>query len=278
MNAKPLTATQWRRHPLPAIGATHSKEDRGSVLIVAGSEHTPGAAWLAAVAALRSGAGRLTVATASGAIGNLAPGLPEAMVVPLRVGHVFEECIVKADSIVIGPGWEPNAASKRWTQRLLARTKCPVVIDAGAMHAWGDVEKPSRCILTPHAGEMAKLSGHTRTYVENNAANVAGDFARREGVVLLLKGAKSFLARRDAPVWIYEGGHPGLGTSGSGDVLAGCIGGLAARGLDPFWAAAWGAHLHGSAGRHLAKTIGPTGFLAREIADAFPSLLRSMQR
>ena len=125
---------------------------------------------------------------------------------------------------------------------------------------------------------MAKLSGHTRTYVEDNAIKVASDFARREGVVLLLKGAKSFLVDAKAQVWIYQGGHPGLGTSGSGDVLAGCIGGLAARGVDPFWAAAWGAHLHGSAGRHLAKTIGPTGYLAREIADAFPVLLRSFQR
>jgi ADP-dependent NAD(P)H-hydrate dehydratase len=278
MNAKPLTSAQWRRHPLPDIASTHSKEDRGSVLVVAGSERNPGAAWLAAIAALRAGAGRLTVATASGAIGNLAPGLPEAMVVPLRVGRVFEKCIERADSIVIGPGWEPSAVSKRWVQRLLAQTKCPVVIDAGAMHGWGDVERPSRCILTPHAGEMAKLSGHTRTYVEKNAVRVASDFARCAGVVLLLKGARSFLVDGDGPIWMYTGGHPGLGTSGSGDVLAGCIGGLAARGLDPFWAAAWGAHLHGSAGHHLAKTIGPTGYLAREVADAFPTLLRSFQR
>ena len=125
---------------------------------------------------------------------------------------------------------------------------------------------------------MAKLSGHTRRYIEENAAQVAGNFARRNGVVLLLKGAESFLAESDGLVWTYRGGHPGLGTSGSGDVLAGCIGGLAARGLDPFWAAAWGAHLHGSAGRHLAKTIGPTGFLAREIADAIPTVLRTFQR
>lgn len=273
--AKRLTSRQWRQHPLPDVGATHSKDERGSVLVVAGSERNPGAAWLAGVAALRAGAGRLTIATAAKAIPIIAATLPEAMLVPLRPSATLSACIERADCLVIGPGWDAGAAAKRWVQRLLAETRRTAVLDAGALHDWSDVPAPQRCILTPHAGEMAKLSGHGRAYVEERATEVASDFARHAGVVLLLKGPTSYLVEADGPVWLHEGGHPGLGTSGSGDVLAGCIAGLAARGLTPFWAAAWGARLHGLAGKYLARTIGGSGYLAREIAASLPQMMKT---
>ena len=274
-HCKPLTSRQWRQHPLPRIDATHSKDERGNVLIVAGSERNPGAAWLAGVAALRAGAGRLTIAIAPQAIPLIAPTLPEAMFLQLRASEKLHTCIESADSVVIGPGWDADASAARWVKTLMTQTRAPVVIDAGALHAWSDVAAPARCILTPHAGEMAKLSGHTRSYIEKNPAQVASDFARRAGVVLLLKGPTSYLVEADGPVWLHEGGHPGLGTSGSGDVLAGCIGGLAARGLSPLWAAAWGARLHGLAGKQLARTIGGSGYLAREIAAALPRVMQT---
>jgi ADP-dependent NAD(P)H-hydrate dehydratase len=275
--ARPLTPREWREHPLPPIDSTHSKDDRGSVLIIAGSERNPGAAWLAAVGALRAGAGRLTIATMPRAIPLIAPTLPEAMVMPLRRSDALSERIERADSVVIGPGWNADNAARRWTRWVLQRTTKTVVVDAGALHGCDDAPMPRHCILTPHPGEMAKLSRHTREYVEKNPERVARDFARKAGVVLLLKGPTSYLVEADGPLWAYDGGHPGLGTSGSGDVLAGCIGGLAARGLLPFWSAAWGARLHGEAGRLLARTIGPSGYIAREIADALPNVMRRHQ-
>lgn len=275
---RPLTSRQWRGHPLPDIDATHSKDERGNVLIVAGSERNPGAAWLAGVAALRAGAGRLTIATAPKAIPLIASSLPEAMFLPLRASDQLSACIERADSVVIGPGWEAGATAKRWMRMFLAETRAPMVIDAGALYEWSDVPAPRRCILTPHAGEMAKLCGHSRDYIEKNPARLAADFARHAGVVLLLKGPTSYIVEADGPVWLHDGGHPGLGTSGSGDVLAGCIGGLAARGLSPLWAAAWGARLHGLAGKYLARTLGGSGYLAREIAAAIPQMMNAQLR
>ena len=270
--ARVLSSAQWRAHPLPSV-STHDKGERGNVLVVAGSAKNPGAAYLAGVAALRVGAGRLTIAASTDVLAHLGAMIPEAMLVPLRRSALLDSCVDEADSVVIGCGWEANAISARWRSSLLEATRAPTVVDAGALHAFESPVWPARCVLTPHAGEMAHLIGEERGVIESHAAKYATEFARAAGVVMLLKGPTSVVAEPDGRTWLHRGGHPGLGTSGSGDVLAGCIGGLLARGLAPSWAAAWGAHLHGAAGRHLARRIGQTGYLAREIADALCAVL-----
>lgn len=273
MRARLLSARQWRAHPLPSLD-TKEKGERGNVLIVAGSPENPGAAYLAGVAALRVGAGRLTIAATPQTLVHLAPLVPEAMLISLRASSCLTSCLKSADALVIGPGWQANATARGWCAQLLGQVRASTVIDAGALHGFAPPTWPSRCVLTPHAGEMAHLSGHSKAVIEERPVEIARDYASENGVVLLLKGPTSVLADPEGSVWLHRGGHPGLGTSGSGDVLAGCIGGLLARGMEPLWAAAWGAHLHGRAGRLLAQRVGPTGYLAREIADALPSVLR----
>jgi NAD(P)H-hydrate repair Nnr-like enzyme with NAD(P)H-hydrate dehydratase domain len=123
---------------------------------------------------------------------------------------------------------------------------------------------------------MASLLGIPKERIEREPAAVAIDAARRFGAVVALKGAESWIATPDGPLYHYTGGTVGLATSGSGDTLAGVIAGLAARGASPTTAAVWGVYLHGAAGRALARRMGRVGFLARELLDEIPPLLRRL--
>jgi NAD(P)H-hydrate repair Nnr-like enzyme with NAD(P)H-hydrate dehydratase domain len=127
--------------------------------------------------------------------------------------------------------------------------------------------------MTPHSGEMAALLECHKDAVTADPAGVAADVARRFGAVVVLKDAETVIAAPNGKLLHYAGGGVGLGTGGSGDVLAGAIGGLLARGLPPLVAAGWGVWLHGEAGRALATRIGPVGFLARELLPELPRLL-----
>lgn len=130
-------------------------------------------------------------------------------------------------------------------------------------------------MITPHAGEMARLLGIDRSEVEADPLAAAHRAADRLGCVVIMKGAQSWIVAPSGEPWLYGGGGIGLATSGSGDVLAGIVAGLLARGAEATTAAAWGVYLHGQAGRRLAERIGPLGFLAREIADEVPAILRA---
>jgi hydroxyethylthiazole kinase-like uncharacterized protein yjeF len=132
---------------------------------------------------------------------------------------------------------------------------------------------PARVLLTPHAGEMAKLTGLTKDAVVADPAAVAARAARRWNAVVALKGSVTYVATPAGRLWCHQGGNVGLASSGSGDVLAGIIAGLAARGAALEQAAAWGVALHAHAGDRLAKRIGTLGFLAREIGAEIPGLL-----
>jgi hydroxyethylthiazole kinase-like uncharacterized protein yjeF len=134
----------------------------------------------------------------------------------------------------------------------------------------------ARAVLTPHAGEMAALLGVEKQAVENDPAELARRAADKFGAVVVLKGAESWIATPAGALYRYDGGNVGLATSGSGDTLAGIVAGLAARGAPPLNAVVWAVYLHGSAGRALAKRIGPLGFLARELLAELPPLLRRL--
>jgi len=273
--------------PLPQPG-DEGKESRGCVLVIAGSAEMPGAAWLAGEAALRAGAGKLVVATAASAAPHLAVALPEARVIALpetaKGGiappaiELVQEPASRADAILIGPGMQDEAATcglVRALLRTLAGT--PVLLDACAMGAVKDrqgrgaTEGP--LLITPHAGEMAHLMERDKADVERAPGPVALDAAHRFGAVVALKGAITHIAAPDARAWRHEGGNAGLGTSGSGDVLAGLIAGLAARGAPLEQAAAWGVRLHARAGERLAARLGMLGYLARELSYEVPALL-----
>jgi hydroxyethylthiazole kinase-like uncharacterized protein yjeF len=249
----------------------------------------PGAALLAGVSALRAGAGKLQLAAGPDWAAALALAVPEARVIRVAVspnGELSARAVeqladpaVRTDAVVVGPGMlDEGAAAELVRAFMTLKTRAAFLLDAAALTGLEAVEdlKPlsGRAVLTPHAGEMAKLLNVTKEVVERDPVAIARKAAAQAGSVLVLKGATTYIADPDGRLLINEDGAIGLGTGGSGDVLAGVIGGLLARGAEPLIAAAWGVHLHARAGEALSERVGPLGFLAREIPDEIPRLLR----
>ncbi|MBB5859570.1 NAD(P)H-hydrate dehydratase [Xanthomonas arboricola] len=280
-----LTATALRSMPLPAPGG--DKEQRGRVLIVGGSMRVPGAVLLAGEAALRTGAGKLQIATAASVAPGMALAVPEALVLGLAQngqgeivrGHrALDGAMAACDAAVIGPGMASSATTTAMVRRAAEQAVCTLVLDAGALSRGLRAPIGRPFVLTPHAGEMATLAGDDKAAVEAAPGAYALKFAQKLRSVVIVKGADSFIAGPDGVVWMHRGGASGLGTSGSGDVLAGLIAGFAARGCDALGAALWGVFVHAAAGRQLAKRIGPVGFLARELGAEVPGILDRLAR
>ncbi len=273
-------------NPLPRV-VDGGKETKGRILIIAGSREVPGAALLAARAAMRAGAGKLRIATVESIATHVAVAMPEAMVIGLpehrdggfagsAVGKI-EELAADADAIAAGPGMSPGNICERISDVLLG-SPASLALDAGILRSLQPLEKaeldrPVMPILLPHAGELADLLEIDEAKVEADPIKAGHRAAQLYCSVVLVKGVTSHVVHPDGRSWTYDGGAPGLGISGSGDVLAGIVGGLLSRAADPLAALLWGVWLHGEAGAALAKTIGPIGFLAREIAEQVPALL-----
>ena len=280
--------------PLPQPGSDSDKDERGRVLVIAGSREMPGAAWLAAVASLRAGAGKLQVATAASVAPGLALRIPEARVIAMpetSSGGLamsgldrIEALLEKTDAIVIGPGLQDETATRLFTRHLLARASpAAFVIDALAMNVIADFADLADVatftrppLLTPHAGEMANLTGFDKEQVAADPERAAREAAARWNAIVALKGATTFIATPDGRAWRHSGGHVGLATSGSGDTLTGIVGGLAARGAPLEQAAVWGVALHALAGQALADRVGPLGFLASELPAEVPRLMQRL--
>ncbi|MCC8441588.1 NAD(P)H-hydrate dehydratase [Xanthomonas cannabis] len=280
-----LTAAALRAMPLPAPGG--DKEQRGRVLIVGGSMRVPGAVLLAGEAALRTGAGKLQIATAASVAPGMALAVPEALVLGLAQngqgeivrGHrALDGAMAACDAAVIGPGMASSATTTAMVRRAAEQAVCTLVLDAGALSRGLRAPIGRPFVLTPHAGEMATLAGDDKAAVEAAPGAYALKFAQKLRSVVIVKGADSFIAGPDGVVWMHRGGASGLGTSGSGDVLAGLIAGFAARGCDALTAALWGVFVHAAAGRQLARRIGPVGFLARELGLEVPGILDRLAR
>jgi len=287
----PVTRALLRRMPLPALASDDDKEARGRVLVVGGSMLVPGAILLAGIAALRAGAGKLQLATVRGAAVNLGLAVPEALVVPLaqtRAGEIagsraadsLGPYAAAADAVLIGPGISGGRSVHGLLAAMVARVgeNATLVLDGAAVVGLRDDQKllttlRGRVVLTPHAGEMASLLGLDRHEVEKAAPVIAQQAARRFGATVVLKGAQSWIAQAHGGLFRFSGGSVGLGTSGSGDTLAGIIAGLAARGASPGTAAAWGVWAHGAAGRKLAQKMAKVGFLARELLAEVPAFV-----
>jgi ADP-dependent NAD(P)H-hydrate dehydratase len=288
-DATVVTPAVLRDWPLPMPGREADKNARGSVLVVAGTVRTPGAALLAGIAALRAGAGRLSVATSAGSAPGLGVALPEALVAglpetpdgnvsgdaaPVLAGTLLE----RATAVLIGPGFEDPDATTELLRRLLPEVgeDTVVVLDAMALGCLGKRPELTEglhapLILTPNQAEGRILLGTDDAVAPREATP---RIAEKYGAVVALHGV---VAAPDGRAWVDETGHQGLGTSGSGDVLAGLVVGLAARGAEPAQAACWGSHLHGAAGDRLAARIGRLGFLARELLDEAPLVLTELQ-
>jgi ADP-dependent NAD(P)H-hydrate dehydratase len=271
-----ITPRLLREWPLP--DPQGGKEARGTVLVVGGSRFTPGAVLLAGVAALRAGAGRLQLAVTSSTAAALSIAVPEAKVVGLPetdagsvsgdVPQHLLELAAQADVLTVGPGLDDVDETATLLARLLdaADSAAAVVLDAYALGALSRdagllAGHPSRVVLTPNLVEAEHLLGEA---AGDDLAAAAMTLARKYSAVVSLYG---HIAAPDGRCWREESGDAGLGTSGSGDVLAGIVAGLLGRGADAAQAASWGAFAHAVSGQRLAPRYGRTGFLARELVD-----------
>ena len=284
--ARPLTRTTLKAHPPPPV-VDGDKETTGLILVLAGSRQVPGAALLVATSAMRVGAGKLRIATVESVAPQLAIAMPEAYVVALpehrdggfarsAVAEIREEA-ERATAVVGGPGVEHSPVCARIAGALL-ESSAQVVLDAALLHSLQPVKDDGRGrdrlpILLPHAGELASLLECDEQEVADRPLECGRRAAQLYDALVLVKGVASHVVTPDGQAWIYKGGAPGLGISGSGDTLAGIVGGLLARGAEPLTALLWGVLLHGEAGEVLTEKVGPVGFLAREIPDELPALL-----
>lgn len=274
-------------HPLPQPDGDTDKNKRGRVLAAGGSQSVPGTLRLTGEAAFRAGAGKLQLATVASAAPLLGMAMPEAAVFPLPVnadgelsaeaGPEIAALLERCDALVLGPGMGAKAEARAILHAVLAAAEpdLAILIDAGAIGDCTAMAEPfhahaGHVVLTPHQGEMARLMDCDEAEVTDDHARAAAD---RFGATIVLKSAETCIATPAEPMLHYRGGGPGLATGGSGDVLAGIVAGLLARGADPHLAAAWGVWLHGEAGRRLAHRIGPLGFLARELLAEIPGLM-----
>lgn len=286
MSEAELTRAVLSEFPLPEQ-SDGGKDDKGRLLIVAGSRQVPGSALLSAMSAFRSGAGKVRIATAASIAPAMGLQMVEAFVVPLEeaedgscaeasVDEIADEA-AKTDAIVAGPGMMESGTNAAIAKALL-RPGAPIAFDAAMLHALSDISADCRAartapVLLPHAREMAALIGGKVEEIERHPLGAARQAADHYGAVVLAKGAVSHVAAPDGRAWTYRGGARGLGVAGSGDALAGIVGGLLARGADPVTALLWSVLLHGEAGEMLSSKVGPVGFLASEIPDEIPALL-----
>jgi ADP-dependent NAD(P)H-hydrate dehydratase len=289
-----VTPAMLRDWPLPEAG--DSKYGRGQVLVVGGARGTPGAVLLAGLAALRVGAGRLSLAVAESVAAALAVAVPEAGVIALpetaegsvlgTVPHLLEKAIARCDAVLIGSGLDDPEQSAELLRRLipLLPPDIPVVLDAFALGVLPDVAEIKTCrnrvVLTPNQEEADRLLDARRGDAEadgepgeTDEGSAVARIAEEFGAVVTCQG---WISEPAGARWRISTGHSGLGTSGSGDVLAGAITGLLARGATLAQATCWGTHLHAAAGDRLAARIGALGFLARELVDQLPLVMTEL--
>lgn len=283
MKRKALNRTTLRNHPLPPV-IDGDKETKGRILVIAGSRDVPGAALLTAVAAMRAGAGKLRIATVESVAPRLGIAMPEAMVVGLPEAadggfapasiKRFRDMAAGVDAIVAGPGVRPNSCCPRIAEALW-KSEAHLALDVAFIEKLQapKSDREREAILLPNAAELAALLDCEEREAEEEPIRCGQRAAERYRSLVLVKGVTSHVVSPDGDLWSYDGGAPGLGVSGSGDVLAGIVGGLLARGAEPLNALLWAVWLHGQAGAALAKKVGPIGFLAREISDQVPALL-----
>jgi len=284
-----LDAALLREFPLPRHPDDGDKEDRGLLLVIAGSRELAGAALLAGVGGLRAGAGKLQIATADSIAIPLSVQVPEARVIGLKetaAGCIDESEIAPlldhvegARAVVLGCGLQHGAPLEALLDALLAcEIDVPLVLDAavlGSLAERADLLKAWKggATVLPHSGEMSRLLDCEEEEVTVDPLAAARRAAETYGVTALIKGEYSHVVAPDGRAFRFKGGGVGLATSGSGDTLAGIVGGLCARGADTLTATLWGVYLHGEAGRTLSSSIGRVGFLARELLDLVPGLM-----
>ncbi|MEX0785086.1 MAG: NAD(P)H-hydrate dehydratase, partial [Dehalococcoidia bacterium] len=289
-----LLNARWVRERLPARPAGANKGTFGRVLAVAGSKLYAGAARLAALGALRCGAGLVTVACPASVQPLVAAGMSEATYLPLpdAGGFVAAEAAVEVaraldgyDTLLLGPGLGQGAQQEAFVRQLLcslAEDGPAVLIDADGLNNLAKLPRwhervAARCVLTPHPGEHARLTGRSIAEVQSDRLASAREAAQAWGQTVVLKGAYTVVATPDGRAAVNPYANPALASAGTGDVLAGVAAGLLAQGLAPFEAGCCAAYLHAAAAEGLRAELGDAGMLAGDLLPELPRTMRELR-
>lgn len=278
-----VTYTEEDVLKLPVRKENSHKGTFGKVLVIAGSPKISGAAYLAAAGAYRIGAGLVKLYTPKENQIAMQVLLPEALLETYEEGRPaikqLKDCMEWADVIVIGPGIGTDRGAEKILKYVVSKSNVPVVIDADGINLLAKnktslLDKKVPVVLTPHIQEMARLTGKSRDTIMNRPMEEADLFVRDYDVTLVLKSARTIVAKADAHRFINTSGNSGMATGGSGDVLAGMIGGLIAQGMDSFEAAKLGVYLHGKAGDAAAAAKSTYSMTATDILDGIAEVTR----
>ncbi len=275
----------------PRAADSH-KGTYGHLLTVCGSYGMAGAAQLCLRGALRSGAGLVTAALPRSVYPLLAPVVPEAVYLPLpeengqlsmEAEPLLHRAVSGSTAVVIGCGLGTGGAQRELVRRLCRESTRPVVLDADGinaidLHILKEEIGSAPLILTPHPGEMARLLGLSVEEVQRHRRQIARRFADETGVILVLKGHRTLISAPGRPVLENPTGNPGMATGGSGDVLAGIIGSLAAQGMDPYFAAVCGVYIHGAAGDRAAERLSQHSMLPSDLIEELPNLFLQFEK
>lgn len=257
---------------------TANKGDNGRALIIAGNELMSGAALMCAAAALRAGVGTLKAIVPNGAR-QAFYSVPECMCITFG-GEKWNELdenfiapyIAEANALCVGPGMGKDSGVEN-TVRLALAAKKPIVIDADGLNALSRMENIAnmlhdKAVLTPHIGEMARLTGLSTAYIKENQAEVAAKYAEQWGCTVLLKSYRSVIACHDGQIAMNTNGNSGLAKGGSGDVLSGITLAMLSQGLESFNAACAGAYTLGASADEAMRLLNERMLMARDVTDA----------
>jgi len=279
----------------PLIAARRSDSNKGNfghVLVVGGSVGKSGAAAMAGMSALRAGAGLSTVATASSVLPTVAGFHPELMTEPLEeteagtislraleYGH-FDRLVEGKTVLAIGPGISRHPETSEFVRTIISKYPLPAVLDADGLNAFegkaAQLEGKDRgLVLTPHPGEMARLTGLPTGDIQKDRVTAARGFARDHKLILVLKGHRTLVAHPDGTVWVNPTGNPGMATGGTGDILTGIVAGLMAQHpMQIFEAVIAAVYLHGLAGDIARESMGEHSLVATDLVKALPPAFR----
>jgi NAD(P)H-hydrate epimerase len=284
------------REIAPLIGPRPLNANKGSfghVLVIGGSVGKAGSVAMAGMAALRSGAGLSTVATPKSVLATVAGFHPEVMTEPLdetdagtistRAGERMNAVIKGMTVLAVGPGISRNPETSDFVRSLVVKSKTPLVLDADGLNAFegraAELNGKGRTlVITPHPGEMARLTESTIAAVQRDRINVARTFAREHELIVVLKGHRTLIAQPDGTVWVNTTGNPGMATGGTGDILTGMVAGLIAQNPQHIVEAVIAAvHLHGLAGDVARESMGEHSLVATDLVKALPEAFRRVR-
>jgi hydroxyethylthiazole kinase-like uncharacterized protein yjeF len=282
----------------PLIGPRPADANKGSfghVLVIGGSLGKAGAAAMAGMSALRAGAGLSTVATAKSVLATVAGFHPELMTEPLQeteagtismraLEYGYVDGLAKGKTVLaVGPGISRNAETAEFVRTVVEKYRVAMVLDADGLNAFeGAAEQLNgdgrAFVITPHPGEMARLTGLTIPEVQKDRIGVARAFAKEHNLIVVLKGHRTLIAQPEGEVWVNTTGNPGMATGGTGDILTGMVAGMAAQNpQDVIEAVTSAVYLHGLAGDVACETMGEQSLVATDLIKALPEAFRRVR-